>query len=156
MDQETGIRSVTMDSIKQMHERYGHILQLGGKKTHTPPSKNSYKNSYKGMSFSATKLYMIPSKIYLNTLRMPKNPLDAKLGRQANLHRQNLLAFFFHPPLTFQCTTSRHIVSVRRFGGGVVGIAVLGIAVLCCSVVCCKYCWFMCGVFLIDKPSYLG
>jgi len=33
-------------------------IQLGGKKTHTPPSKNSYKNSYKGMSFFATKLYM--------------------------------------------------------------------------------------------------
>ena len=34
-----------------------YYIQLGGKKTHTPPSKNSYKNSYKGMSFFATKLY---------------------------------------------------------------------------------------------------
>ena len=41
--------------------------------------------------------------------------------------------FFFRPPLTFQYTTSRHIVSVQGFGGGVVGIAVLGIAVLCRS-----------------------
>ena len=35
-------------------------IQLGGKKTHTPPSKNSYNNSYKGMSFFATKLYLPP------------------------------------------------------------------------------------------------
>jgi len=37
----------------------GLVIQLGGKKTHTPQSKNSYKNSYKGMSFFATKLYIV-------------------------------------------------------------------------------------------------
>jgi len=33
-------------------------IQLGSKKTYTLPSKNSYKNSYKSMSFFATKLYL--------------------------------------------------------------------------------------------------
>ncbi|KAF8433601.1 hypothetical protein BGX38DRAFT_1222410, partial [Terfezia claveryi] len=47
-----------------------------------------------------------------------------------------LLAFFFRPTFTFQCTTSRHIELVRGFGGGIVGVAVLCVAVSCVAVLC--------------------
>jgi len=48
----------TVYSVRNERPLLGTYLQLSGKKTHTPPSKNTYKNSDKGMSFFATKLYM--------------------------------------------------------------------------------------------------
>ena len=73
----------------------------------------------------------------------------------------------FHPTLTFQCTTSRHVEVGRGFGGSIVGVVILCPGIVRRGIVRRGIVFGSvvfgsdvfrgirgCGVFLIDEPSY--